>query len=155
MVKSQVESSDCMAHVVGIFLKRAHGGRMDPQLSAVLQPGHGLIGNADRGGRRQVTIISSERWAELMSEVGASLAPDARRANVVISGIDLENSRGRILRIGGCRLHIGGETRPCEQMENAAPGLQAAMRERWGGGAYAQVLDGGTITMNDSVVWEV
>jgi MOSC domain-containing protein YiiM len=128
---------------------------MDAQLTAVLEPGRGLIGNADRGGRRQVTIMSLERWDGLMREVGASLGPDARRANVVVSAIDLENSRGRILRIGECRLQIAGETRPCEQMEDAAPGLQAAMRDRWGGGAYAQVLDGGTISVNDSVDWEV
>ena len=144
-----------MARVEANFLKRAHGGRMDPQVSAVLQPGYGMIGNGDRGGRRQVTIVSLERWDELMREVGASLGPDARRANVVVSGIDLENSRGRILRIGECRLQIGGETRPCEQMEDAAPGLQAAMRAHWGGGAYGQVLDGGTISVNDSVDWEV
>ena len=113
-----------------IFIKRSNGGRMDAHLAAVLEPGRGLVGNADRGGRRQVTLLSQERWGELMQEVGASLGPEARRANLLISGIDLENTRGRILRIGSCRLRIGGETRPCEQMEDAAAGLQQAMRER-------------------------
>ena len=68
---------------------------MDAHLAAVLEPGRGLVGNADRGGRRQVTLLSEERWAELMQEVGASLGPEARRANLLISGIDLENTRGR------------------------------------------------------------
>jgi MOSC domain-containing protein YiiM len=137
-----------------IFVKRAHGGRMDPRLTAVLEAGQGLVGNANRGGRRQVTIVSQERWAELMRETGASLGPEARRANIVVSGIDLENSRGRTLRIGDCRLTIDGETRPCEQMEEAAPGLQAAMSTRWGGGAFAQVLTGGPISVGDPVSWE-
>ena len=118
-----------------ILLKRAHGGPMDAQLTGLLEPALGLAGNANRGGRRQVTLLSQERWDELMQEVGAALAPRARRANLVLSGLDLENTRGRVLRIGACRLRIGGETRPCEQMEEAAAGLQAAMRERWGGGA--------------------
>jgi MOSC domain-containing protein YiiM len=127
---------------------------MDAQSQAVFEAGKGLVGNADRGGRRQVTLIAIERWTELMTEVGASLGPEARRANLVLSGIDLENARGRVLRIGPCRLRIGGETRPCEQMEEAAAGLQEAMRYRWGGGAFAEVIAGGAISVGDVVAWE-
>lgn len=141
--------------LVAIFLKRFHGGRMDPQTDATLETGRGLGGNADYGGRRQVTIVSAERWNALMDEVGATLGPEARRGNLVVSGIDLENTRGRTLLIGECRLKIGGETRPCEQMEEAAAGLQAAMRAHWGGGAYAEVLQGGRIAVGDSVTWEL
>jgi MOSC domain-containing protein YiiM len=140
--------------LAGIYVKRAHGGPMDARATGELEAGRGLVGNADRGGRRQVTLVSSERWAELMAEVGASLGPDARRANLVLSGLDLENTRGRVLRVGLCRLRIGGETRPCEQMEDAAKGLQEAMRHRWGGGAFAEVLEGGSIAIGDVVVWE-
>jgi MOSC domain-containing protein YiiM len=140
--------------LTAIFIKRAHGGRMDSHLAAALEAGRGLVGNADRGGRRQVTLLSAERWLELMQEVGASLDPETRRANLVISGIDLENTRGRILRIGSSRLRINGETRPCELMEEAATGLQKAMGERWGGGAFAEVLDGGPVSVGDLVSWE-
>ena len=137
-----------------IFVKRAHGGPMDGRNTGELEPGRGLVGNADRGGRRQVTLLSSERWTELMQEVGASLEAHERRANLVFSGIDLENTRGRVLRVGPCRLRIGGETRPCELMEEAATGLQQAMRHRWGGGAFAEVVEGGSIAVGDPVVWE-
>lgn len=140
--------------ITGIFIKRVHGGPMDAQQTAVLEAGRGLVGNADRGGRRQVTLLSQERWDELLQKVGASLRPEARRANLILSGIDLENSRGRTLLIGSCRVRIGGETRPCELMEAAATGLQAAMREHWGGGAFAEVLEGGTIATGDAVVWD-
>jgi len=143
-----------MSELTAIFVKRAHGGRMDARSSAILEAGKGLVGNADRGGRRQVTLLSSEKWAELMKEIGGSLAPDARRANLVVSGIDLEETRGRVLRVGPCRLRINGETKPCEQMEDAAAGLQEAMRPRWGGGAFAEVLDGGPISVGDPVAWE-
>ena len=126
---------------------------MDPVDAAILDD-KGLARNANRGGRRQVTIISRERWAELMRDLGANLPPSARRANLMVSGIDLENSRGRILRVGAARLSINGETRPCEQMEAAHAGLQALMRERWGGGVFAQVLAGGTIRVGDAIEWE-
>ena len=126
---------------------------MDAAASAALDD-KGLVGNANRGGFRALTLLSQERWTELMTEVGAALGTEARRANLVISGIDLENSRGKILRIGRCRLRIGGETRPCELMEEAAAGLRQAMRSRWGGGAYATVVDGGSIAVGDEVVWD-
>ena len=140
--------------LAGIFIKRAHGGRMDPHEVASLEAGRGLSGNADLSGRRQVTLLSSERWSELMQQVDRVLGPEARRANLVLSGIDLENTRGRVLRIGTCRLRIGGETRPCELMEEAAAGLQEAMRHRWGGGAFAEVIEGGPIAVGDAVSWE-
>ena len=127
---------------------------MDSREAAVLEEGRGLVGNTESGGRRQVTILSRERWAGLMDEVGAALPPEARRANLVVTGIDLQESRGRILRIGIARLRIGGETRPCEQMEEEAPGLQAAMRNHWGGGAFGEVLTGGAISLGDPVAWE-
>ena len=137
-----------------IWLKRGKAGPMDPVDAAVLEVDGGLKGNANRGGKRQVTIISKERWAELMDALGADLSPRARRANLMVTGIDLQNSRGRILRVGATRLLINGETRPCEQMEAAHAGLQQLMRDRWGGGAFAEVLDGGEIRVGDEVTLE-
>lgn len=102
-----------------------------------------------------MTIISQKRWQELMHEVAATLPPQIRRANLMVSGIDLHESRGRILLIGACRLLIHGETRPCEQMEAAWPGLQAAMRNNWGGGVFAEVLDNGEIRVGDAAVWQL
>ena len=142
-----------MATLERIWLKRAKRGPMDPVRSAYLEPGVGLIDNANRGGRRQVTIISRDRWAEIVNALGVDLDPSARRANLMVSGLDLRNSRGRVLKIGSTRLLINGETRPCERMEEAHPGLQAAMREGWGGGAFAEVIDGGEIRVGDPVEW--
>jgi MOSC domain-containing protein YiiM len=137
-----------------ILIKRMKRGPMDAAQRATLVAGRGIAGNANQGGTRQVTILSCEKWQELMVSLGATLEPRARRANLVVSGIDLENTRGRVLRVGSCRLRVLGETRPCEQMEEALTGLQAAMRPQWGGGAFGEVIQGGEITVGDSVVWE-
>jgi hypothetical protein len=137
-----------------IWLKRATGGPMDPVDAAILDVNRGLVGNANRSRRRQVTIISGERWTELMDALRVDLNPSARRANLMISGLDLQRSRGRVLLIGNARLKINGETRPCEQMDEAHPGLQELMRERWGGGVFAEVLAGGEIRVGDGVEWE-
>ena len=138
-----------------IWIKRAKGGPMDAVAAATLETARGIAGNANRGGRRQVTIISRQRWDELMETLGVPLDPSIRRANLMVAGLDLRNSRGRVLRVGTTRLRINGETRPCEQMEEAHPGLQAAMRERWGGGAFAEVVAGGEIRVGDPAEWEL
>jgi MOSC domain-containing protein YiiM len=143
-----------MGRLEQIWIKRAHRGLMDPTREAVLEAGKGLIGSANYGGRRHITIISVERWAEMMALLRADIDPSARRANLMVSGIELAETRDRVLRVGSCRLLIGGETRPCERMEEAHTGLQDAMGSRWGGGAWAQVERGGEVHIGNEVEWE-
>ena len=128
-------------------------GPMDFVEQATLEAGRGLVGNAHQGGRRQVTILEREIWAALMTEVAGRLPPSARRANLLICGLGLFRSRNRVLGIGSCRIRILGETKPCERMEEAWPGLQAAMVRAWAGGAFGEVLDDGEIVVGDPVFW--
>ena len=143
-----------MGRLEAIWIKRAHRGKMDEVTEATAVAGQGLDGNADRSRRRQVTLIEREVWERLMNELDADVPPSSRRANLMVSGVRLAATRGRTLRVGSVRLAIGGETTPCERMDEALPGLRAAMRPDWGGGVFAQVLDDGIITVGDSVAWE-
>ena len=127
---------------------------MDERETALLVRQQGLEANANQGGKRQVTLLDVDSWGELSSEMGTALDPSVRRANLLVSGVSLRESRGRILAVGKSRLLINGETRPCERMEEACTGLQEVMRPRWRGGAYAEVLEGGQIRVGDAVGWE-
>lgn len=141
--------------IEALWLKRAHRGVMDPVAEAEFVVDVGLAGSVGRSRRRQVTLIERERWNQQMATLGGENDPGSRRANVMVSGISLPHTRGQVLRIGAhVRLAIGGETTPCERMEEALPGLQELMRENWGGGAFAQVIAGGMVRVGDPVEWE-
>jgi MOSC domain-containing protein YiiM len=125
---------------------------MDPAEELAVVRRTGIQGNADWGGRRQITIIERERWDAMMRALGdPDVDPSARRANVLISGCDLGDSRASILRLGEVRVEITGETRPCERMDEACSGLRRAMAEPWNGGAHGIILDDGVIRLGDPV----
>lgn len=136
-----------------IWVKRAHEGPMDEAEVATLEPGKGIVGNADTGGRRQVTLVALDRWRRAEEELGAEVDPSLRRANVLVSGIELVGPRDRTVRIGSCRLLVHGETPPCAVMDAQHQGLRAALEADWGGGAYGEVLDAGEIRVGDPVEW--
>lgn len=126
-------------------------GPMDAVAEATLVENRGILGNANQNGRRQVTIIEEEAWQRLMAETGGELDPSSRRANLMISGVSLANSRDRLLRIGECVIDIRGETRPCERMDEALPGLREAMKPEWRGGVFGTIVAGGVIRVGDAV----
>ena len=128
-------------------------GPMDSVESARIVAGLGLVGNANQGGRRQITLIEEEVWRRLMERFGADLSPSTRRANLLVQNFDLFGSRGRVLRIGDCRIRIFGETKPCERMDEALKGLKDAMYGDWRGGAFGEALDDGEIRCGAGVAW--
>jgi MOSC domain-containing protein YiiM len=136
-----------------IWIKRAHGGPMDPVTRATAAAGRGLAGNADQGGKRQVTIIEREVFEALRGEFGPAVEPRMRRANLLVSGVRLPETRGRVLRVGSVRIRVLGETRPCEQMDEALPGLRSALGSGWRGGVYGELLNDGEIAVGDPVSW--
>ena len=126
---------------------------MDPSEKATMAEDRGIEGNANQGGKRQLTLISKEMWEKLMNAVGGDKDPSSRRANLMVSVVELSDTRGRVRAIGDVRVRIHGETRPCERMEEAQEGLKSAMEGSWNGGAFGEVLDDGTISVGDAVEW--
>lgn len=140
--------------IEALWSKRAHRGPMDPRAEAMLVPNQGMEGSVGRSTRRQISILTREAWDAATTELGMTVDPAMRRANMLVSGIELAETRGRVLRLGECRVRIGGELTPCERMDQAALGLQALLVSHWRGGVFGQVLDGGVVRVGDSVEWE-
>jgi len=127
---------------------------MDNVAAAELIENRGIKGNADQKGMRQITIITQENWINMMKELKMNLDPSLRRANVLVRGISLLGTRNRILRLGNCLIHVRGETRPCEQMDEASPGLKKVMQVNWNGGIFGTIVKGGIIKIGNQAVFE-
>jgi len=140
--------------IEALWSKRAHRGPMDALREATLVAGQGVEGSVGRSRRRQITIIALEAWESATAGLKRDPGAASRRANMMVSGIELANTRGRILKVGTCRIEIGGELTPCERMDEAAPGLRIALQPEWRGGVFAQVIEGGVVRVGDRVEWE-
>jgi MOSC domain-containing protein YiiM len=136
-----------------IWKKRAHGGVMDVVESAEVTADKGMEGDANYGAGRQITVISADAWDGVVDELGAAVDPSARRANLLVRGVSLKETRGRILEVGSCRILVQGETRPCHVMDEAHQGLRDALSLEWRGGVYGKVLAGGSVRTGDPVRW--
>ena len=111
--------------------------------------GKGIARDASFGrSRRQVTVIEKEVFDRVRISLPRA-EPVMRRANFLLSGVRLADNRRRVLRLGGVRILLLGETRPCERMDEQCDGLRRALSPGWGGGAYGVVLDDGPVRVGD------
>jgi MOSC domain-containing protein YiiM len=101
--------------------------------------------------RRQITVLACEDWEAALAELGSDLPWTARRANLLIEGVDLPRAVGSVLRVGAARLEVSGQTYPCVRMEEVCPGLLKALAKDWRGGVTCRVLAGGLIRTGDPV----
>ncbi|MBM4185533.1 MAG: sulfurase [Gemmatimonadetes bacterium] len=148
------ERSATPGRVDAIWIKRSFGGVMDPALEVSLVAGKGIETDASFGrSNRQVTVIEKEAF-DRIRRAYPDAEPAMRRANFMVSGVRLADSRKRVLKLGGVRILLRGETTPCERMDEQCPGLRAALTEGWSGGAHGIVLDDGLVRVGDSAVLE-
>jgi MOSC domain-containing protein YiiM len=127
---------------------------MDGVDEADFVAGKGIFRDASFGrSRRQVTVIEKEVFDRIRRYLPEA-EPRMRRANVMVSGVRLAESRHRVLRLGGVRIRLGGETTPCERMDEQCEGLRIALAPNWGGGAHGVVLDDGVVRVGDEAVLE-
>jgi MOSC domain-containing protein YiiM len=115
---------------------------------------HGDFRGSLKPGRnkRQVTVMTTAAWQAALAEIDQPVAWEQRRVNLIVDGLDIENSTGaRILFEGGAILEVTGECDPCSRMEEVAPGLKAALLPHWRGGVCTKVIANGFIALGHHV----
>lgn len=139
--------------IEALWTKRSHRKALHRADRLTAVKGEGIDGDVSRGrGLRQVTVIEREVFDRVRHAL-PDVVPEMRRANVMVSGVKLADSKGKLLALGKVRIRVAGETTPCGRMEEAREGLQEALRPDWGGGVYGRVEEGGDLTVGDVAGW--
>jgi|CXWL01.1.fsa_nt_gi MOSC domain-containing protein YiiM len=135
----------------GIAHRPTDGEPMRDAQQATVHPGRGIDSENRKTGRREVTLLSAESWADACGELGVDIPWLVRRANFLIEGVDLAATVGQVISIGPVQIRIHGETKPCGIMESQQAGLRDALKPNLRGGVHGEVLTSGTICVGDPV----
>lgn len=136
-------------HVLGIARRDARRGPMRLLEQATISTAAGIDGDTrGKPGQRQVTVVSASAWLEACNVANTDQPWLARRANLLVDGLDLRHCEGALLLLGeDIELLVTGELEPCERMDEAAPGLRLALADDWRGGVTCRVQKGGTLAV--------
>jgi len=144
-----------MGKVVGIATKIEKRAPMVVFASAKISFDHG-VGDDFRGltrDHRQVTLMSVESWSAALKDLDKNLHWTTRRANILVEGIDLKNTKGEVLKIGNFLVEITGELNPCYRMDEQIEGLKDALTPDWRGGVTCKLLSEGVVNENDRIAF--
>ncbi|MEZ5924789.1 MAG: hypothetical protein R3D57_10460 [Hyphomicrobiaceae bacterium] len=105
---------------------------------------------------RQVTLLALEDWQAALAELdpgqgAVDLLWTARRANLLIEGLELPAASGAILVVGPVRIEVTRPVFPCTRMLEAHAGLMRALAKPWRGGIAGRVVAGGEVALGDAV----
>jgi MOSC domain-containing protein YiiM len=140
--------------VLAIARRATDGDPMHEVDQCTLLAGRGIDTENRKAGKREVTLLSRESWAEACRQLGAELPWTHRRANLLIEGVDLAAAIGKTLAVGEVRIRIHGETKPCGLMDEQHEGLREALVPSQRGGVHGQLLVGGVVRVGERVVVE-
>ena len=145
-----------MGRLIGIARKAAYRAPVELLDRAALSPELGVAGDykGAKYPRRAVTVLAREAWEAALGELGpeaADLDWTARRANLLVEGVELPRAVGGTVRIGSAVIEVTFPTVPCARMDETFAGLKRALYPDWRGGITCRVLEPGQIALGDAV----
>jgi MOSC domain-containing protein YiiM len=98
----------------------------------------------------QLTLIEEEALEHAARTLDRPMSPGASRRQVVVRGLPLNPTVGKLLRVGELELEVVMRCDPCDRMERTiGPGARAALEDR--GGVRTRVRKGGLLCVGDPV----
>lgn len=139
-----------LGEILALAIRPASGIPMESRDTIELTSKEGVVGDFGKSMKRQVTILSLEDWEESILEVAdSSLDWTTRRAQVLVTGVELRGFVGKTISLGTSRVTILGEVPPCYKMEGVCEGLEQALSPNWRGGVYGKVNESGVVRVGD------
>lgn len=138
--------------VVSIHRVTVKDAPAEPLTEAVVRADRGIEGDwrgrPNSGG--QLTLIEEEALEGVARRLGITVQPGSSRRQVVVRGMALNPTVGKVLRVGEVEVEVVMLCDPCDNMERKiAPGARDALTSR--GGIRTRVLKGGTLRVGDRV----
>jgi len=141
-----------VGRLIGIARREEKRAPMEALDSADISTDTGVAGDSrGKPGDRQVTLLSARDWQAACNELGQQVAWTTRRSNLFIDDMDLPKAAGHIISIGDVRLETTVEIGPCFRMDEQVEGLRNALQPEWRGGVGCEVLEGGKVSIGDTV----
>jgi MOSC domain-containing protein YiiM len=140
--------------LIGIARREKSRAPMEMLHSAEISTEAGLVGDCKgiKFPLRQITLLQRELWEAALFTLGnPDLDWTARRANLLVEGVNLPRGIGSEITVGDVILEVTAQTSPCAQMDHAWQGLRRALAPDWRGGVTTRVLTGGMISIGDEV----
>jgi MOSC domain-containing protein YiiM len=101
---------------------------------------------------REVTLIESEAIDAVNRDYAMRIDPIETRRNILTRGVALNHLVGKEFSVGNVRLRGLELCEPCKHLEGMTrPGVMRALVHR--GGLRAQILQGGVVSVGDSISW--
>lgn len=141
-----------MAELTAIGYRKIKSGPLFEVHKVKVTKAEGVtLGLARRASNRQITVLCEEQWQQACKALNIVLPWTARRANLLISGIQFNAQHiGKVIHIGQLQLLITGETEPCFKMELVHSGLYDALNN-FKAGVTCKVLNDAEIQIGDTI----
>ncbi len=106
------------------------------------------------GERRQVSLITQEE-IDLMGAHGFNLSSGEHRRNLVVEGMNIIDTEGRVMQIGACQFRVISYCKPCGYLEKQiGEGFKNTMNKIGKGGLRLAALNSGLIHVGDDVSFQ-